>query len=69
MSRGRKRSGVVLRVFQAISEGKTSREAIIQATGLGRKRVGYGISVLLRRNMIKKICDLRDMRRRLYELV
>lgn len=67
MSRERKRSGIVLRVFQAISEGKTTRVAIMQATGLGRKRVGYGIGVLLRTKMIKKMCDLRDMRRRLYE--
>jgi len=70
MSRGRKRSQLrttVLKVLQAISEGETSRVAIAQATGLGRKKVGYSIRVLLRKNMIKKMCDLRDMRRRLYE--
>jgi predicted transcriptional regulator len=70
MRRGRKRSqirGTVLKVLRAISEGKTSRVAIVQATGLGRKQVGYSIRVLLARNMIKKMCDLEDMRRKLYE--
>lgn len=70
MRRGRKKSqfrSTVLKVLQAISEGKTSRAAIAQATGLGRKTIGYSIRVLLARNMIKKMCDLNDMRRRLYE--
>ena len=67
MRRGRKRS-TVLKVLQAISEGKTSRVAIVEATGLGRKQVGYSIRVLLARNLIKKMCDLEDMRRKLYEL-
>lgn len=67
MRRGRKRS-IVLKVLQAISEGKTSRVAIVEATGLKRKQVGYSIRVLLARNLIKKMCDLEDMRRKLYEL-
>lgn len=68
MRRGRSQlRAAVLKVLKAISEGKTSRAAIVQATGLGGKKVGYSIRVLLARNMIKKICDLNDMRRRLYE--
>lgn len=68
--RNRKREigEIPLKVLQEIEKGKRplSRRALVERTQLSERSVGYGIRKLLAKNLIRKILDLRDARKRLY---
>ena len=49
--------------------GPASTKELLSLTGLPERTVRYALSVLLRRGLVRRVTDLRDLRRRVYRAV